>query len=343
MKKIFLALSILGFQAQAATPFGVGQRDFTFKDEPRIRTLVTHVWYPVEATAKMIQTSERGPFEPVMAAKDAPIVKAPSGGFPIVLLSHGSGGKAEKLFWFAQALVHNGAVVIGVDHQGTMTRDNSADGLVRVWERAKDLSFALDKVSESADFKPFLNLSKVAAAGHSIGATTVLLLAGGRFSYGKLSSPIPKCGTTDDPFYAKLCTQMKSIDFKSYKREIVEGDYSDPRVKAVVAFDPGYVRWFQVNSLQHLKARPHLFIADRLANTEEDDIMSKEFLKILSTKETEVVPDSIHMSFLSACKPKIPTDDQELKVLCADNDKKLAIQKSVSEKSLAFLHKSGAM
>ena len=177
--------------------------------------------------------------------------------------------------------------------------------------------------------------------GHSAGGTTALLLGGARLSYGRFTSPIPKCeGSSDDPYFAELCTQMKKINFKSFSRVTVEGDYKDSRVTAIVALDPGFAKSFDPTSLKTMKAEPMIFIAEKLREP-QDEIFSKEFIDLLPNKSVEIIPGSVHMTFLSACKPNIPLEG-ELKALCSDNNQKLKIQSEVAVKSLAFIQKTCA-
>lgn len=337
----FQKLIVLGafvvFAAPAFASYGVGQREFTFNDTPRARNLKTFVWYPVDSKLKTSPIEELGPFLPVMVAKDAPLVALPKT-FPIVMISHGSGGSANRLFWLVEHLVKNGFIAIAVNHPGNMIRDNSGDGMMRVWNRAPDLSFALDHVLKTSEFKNRLDVSRVGAVGHSAGGTTVLLLGGARLSKAKFKSPIPNCAGTKDPFYKKLCDQVKAADLNSYSKEAVEADYTDPRVTAVVSLDPGFAESFDANSLKNMKAKTLVLIADKV-NEPENEIHSRDFLKLMPTPTSEVVPNSIHMTFLTACKTVRPEDDPEEKELCAKNEDKLRIQKEVSEKTLAFFNK----
>jgi len=338
MRGLALLFLVCGISAFGEDGFKVGQKDYIFQDPARGRSLAAHIWYPIDAqTPVVIPVIKGNPFLPVVATKNAPLPSYPQQ-FPVVLLSHGSGGKADKLFWLTEKLVKDGIIVVAVDHQGNMTGDSSADGMMRIWNRPQDLSFVLDRVLEQKDFKGRLDLGKVAATGHSAGGTGVLMLAGARLSSEKFQSPVPYCSGTKDPFYGQLCNQLKSLKLSSYPKKTVEGDYSDSRVKAVVALDPGFARSFETTSFKHLSAKPLVFIAERI-NTPHDEIFSKEFSHFLPTGAHEIVPKSFHMTFLQACKTDFPKDDAELKELCIENDRKLRLQKEVARRTLEFFRK----
>jgi hypothetical protein len=92
---------------------------------------------------------------------------------------------------------------------------------------------------------------------------------------------------------------------------------------------------FNRDSLKHLKAKPLLFVADRI-NAPQDEIYSKYFLQIFNSAEAKFIPKSYHMSFLQSCKPDFPSDDPELRELCVENSQKLLIQKEVANQSIAM-------
>jgi len=201
------------------------------------------------------------------------------------------------------------------------------------------LLFGLDQVLKEPEFGSRLDMARVSAAGHSVGATTVLLLAGARFSLAQLGNPTPNCAGSKDPFYRKQCDEFKVLDYKAYGKEVVEGDHSDSRIKSVVALDPGFSRSLQLASIGKLRTRAFVFVADKLASP-QDEIYSRDFFKLLPAENVELIPNSIHMSFLMACKERLPLEDAELKELCSDRIQKLQVQKAVAEKSLQFLQKS---
>jgi predicted dienelactone hydrolase len=330
MRFVMTLIMFIGIAAFAS----IGQKTQNYKDAARSRTLTTFIWYPAPETSKAIAVGH-GSFQPVMAAVDAPLLKQ-SGKFPVILLSHGSGGKADKLFWLTEQLVKNGFVVIAVNHVGNMTGDNSGKGLIEVWERPRDLTFALDRVLSQPDFKNSLDTDRIAAIGHSAGGTTALLLGGAKFSPDRFQSPVPHCLGTKDPYFAVWCKEIQSLDLKSYKKEITGGDHSDRRVSAVIAFDPGFAKSFDSKSIGKIKNKTYIFIAEKLY-TPFDEIYSKEFSGLVGKENSEIVPSSVHMSFLQACQAKYPKEDPELSELCANNDLKIEIQEKTAAKTISFL------
>ncbi len=329
MKLIVLLCALVPGLAFSA----LGQRSYSFKDTERNRAVQTFVWYPSEESSK-VKPLTKGPFAPVLAAVDAAVYKQPKQ-FPVALLSHGSGGTADKLFWLAEYLVQQGVIVIAVNHAGNMTGDNSARGLLAVWLRGQDLSFALNQVAALNEFSGRLDLAKVAAVGHSAGGTTALLLAGARLSKDSFVSPVPNCKGTKDPYFAALCSALETIDIKSFEREAVNKDYSDKRVAAAVAYDPGFARSFSNETLVSVKDKVKVFIADKILSP-QDEIYSRKFAEILGPKTAEVVPPSFHMNFFQKCIPGVAKDDNELIVLCAGDDLKTKIQDEVKRKTMEF-------
>jgi hypothetical protein len=94
---------------------------------------------------------------------------------PLVAISHGTGGAATQMAWLAEALSEAGFTALAVDHHG----NNSVDGYLPQgfafwWERAVDLSFALDAVTAGEP------AGAVGAAGFSLGGYTAAALAGAR-------------------------------------------------------------------------------------------------------------------------------------------------------------------
>lgn len=156
-----------------------GYKTGTIKDTSRSnwqydgpRPLSWSAWYPTLDEPPASQPGAQATILTEAALK-------PNGTFPVVLLSHGTGGTAESLGWLARHLSRTGYVVIGANHHGnTWGEPYLPHGFVCWWERAKDLSVLLTSLATTGFFADRLNLDKVSAVGFSLGCHTVLTLAG---------------------------------------------------------------------------------------------------------------------------------------------------------------------
>ena len=144
-----LAVSMLRADQEPAASFrvGIAFRSFT-PNEPynwrgaKTHALPTTIWYPAAASAaeQPLQIPGLTFFVLGNVAQNATISSAPAK-FPLILLSHGTGGTALSLAWFASALAARGFIVAGVNHPGNNAADPyTVEGFSTWWERARDLT-----------------------------------------------------------------------------------------------------------------------------------------------------------------------------------------------------------
>ena len=100
------------------------------------------------------------------------------------MLSHGSGGQHRRAGLAGGALAQNGALVLGVNHPGSTSGDSSLRCSIRKWERAWDVSAALDTVLADPNFAPHIDPERIYSIGFSMGGETTLQLAGLRGDIG---------------------------------------------------------------------------------------------------------------------------------------------------------------
>jgi len=165
--------------------------------------------------------------------------------FPVVLLSHGTGGTAESLGWLARALATSGFVVLGANHHGnTGLEPYLPEGFLCWWERATDLSVLVSDLQMCGFFAGRLDLDRLSAVGFSLGGYTALALAGARTSmeqFGLWQSEFdnPIGGPKEFPNVAASIPMLKSKSqaFRvSWARH--GDDFSDARVSSVLAIAP---------------------------------------------------------------------------------------------------------
>src|SRR5580698_2857828 len=180
-------LAALGLPAQAATPLTAGEaaRSTTTQSaaarnhgNPTLRILV---WYP--ATEAETEIDLGPPGNPIFltgrVAAGAPFADAAR--HSLILLSHGFGGVARQLTWLGAPLARHGYIVVAVDHPGTNGRDGvTAEGAYAPWERAGDLTTALNLVLADPQLAPHIDTARIGVAGFSLGGFTAALEAGAR-------------------------------------------------------------------------------------------------------------------------------------------------------------------
>src|SRR5580704_19507327 len=189
-----LTVMIVGLRAGfGATTYEVGMSSRVFKPAharnwrgAKTEALITTIWYPVSMDAAVHEEPvvigpPEGPlFLAGSAAADAPIAAAPAK-FPVVMLSMGRVGSALQLAWLGIVLARHGYIAIGVNHPGNNALEPyTAEGFALWWERAIDISDALDALVSDPTFGPHVDEARIGAAGFSIGGYTVLELAGAR-------------------------------------------------------------------------------------------------------------------------------------------------------------------
>ncbi|WP_456386801.1 alpha/beta hydrolase family protein [Profundibacter sp.] len=120
---------------------------------------------------------ELGPFT-ITAGLNAPVT---AGQFPVVIISHGSGGNRLGYLTLAQALAEAGHVVLMPEHFGNNRDDNFLEGKTRNLElRPRHISLCIDDIACNEILAGAVQTDQVAVIGHSMGGYTALAVAGGQ-------------------------------------------------------------------------------------------------------------------------------------------------------------------
>ncbi|MEM1399807.1 MAG: alpha/beta hydrolase, partial [Pseudomonadota bacterium] len=195
-------------------------------------------WYPTEAGVAEEDVFIGSYFTMGPVAIEAPLVASPAR-FPVVLLSHGTGGSAVMMGWIGRRLAQAGFVAIAVDHHGNCgSEPYQAEGFICWWERPADLSVALTELASQSPFEGRLNLNQAFAAGFSLGGYTVLSLAGALTDHSLFEQWLKTqpgfTGPREFPDLAgKLPDLLKTSNVFRQSFDRQGHCYRDPRVKAI--------------------------------------------------------------------------------------------------------------
>jgi len=292
----------------------------------KTHALVTDIWYPADPTA-VEQTqwigSPASPFAKAgKAAPDAPVIAAPEK-LPLILLSHGTGGSSLMLAWLGTALASHGYIAAAVNHPGNNAFEPyTIQGFSIWWERANDLTSALNAMLADSTFGPRIDPRRIGAAGFSLGGFTVIEIAGGigdfsRFeAFCKSSNADGMC--TDPPEFPGLSSKISALakTDPALQTALREGaqPHRDPRIRAVFAIAPALGPAFAPDSLATISI-PVQILAGSADSIVPLDTNAKFFASHIPGAQLTIIQEVGHYTFLATC---LPVGDQTQPQLCLD-------------------------
>ena len=278
----------------------------------RTRALVTTLWYPVVAGTPMSQHDIGPPASPLFRlgrwAEDG---RPAAGPFPLLALSHGTGGSAEIMAWLASALAARGYIVAAVNHPGNNALEEyTAEGFLLWWERARDLSVMIDHLLRDRTFGGRIDRTRLGAIGFSLGGYTGIEIAGGRTDPQRFldfcRSPEAE-GCADPPEFPKLFARWQELQTTdpNFRRFVGQAgrSYRDPRIRAVFAIAPALGPAFIPESLRGIRV-PVAILAGA-----DDPIVpvrsnAQRLASLIPGATLSLVPGGVgHYTFLATCTP----------------------------------------
>ncbi|WP_033068885.1 alpha/beta hydrolase family protein [Thalassospira australica] len=264
----------------------------------RSRPLAASIWYPAGTHIYRAPVGKSAIWQSVDAYIGAAI--AP-GKYPLVLLSHGSGGNMDGIGWLSSALALRGAIVLAVNHPGTTSGDSSPRRTVQLGVRAMDITATLDQVLSNPEFAPYIDTDRISAVGFSLGGTTVLNLAGVQFdrdAYGDYCAEFQD-NAQDCAFLAKGGVRLDHLpdDF--------ETTHSDPRISSIVAIEPGMTDAVKSESLDGIDEDILFIRLGREHGWRAADVgpNGSNILARLGNAQLAVFSPANHLTFLAECVP----------------------------------------
>ena len=150
-----------------------GYRQIAVSDPIKQANIPVLLFYPTHTPAT---GAALGPYQ----LEVSPAAPAAAGRFPLVLISHGSGGTHILYRTIAMHLARHGYIVAIPEHPGNNRIDNSLYGTVdNLVNRPRHVRLVLDAVIADVELGDSAQAGNAAVIGHSMGGYTALAVAGG--------------------------------------------------------------------------------------------------------------------------------------------------------------------
>jgi predicted dienelactone hydrolase len=362
MRAAALLFGLLCTHAVIAEP--VGEVDRHYVDEHRRnwdgngpRPLETAIWYPAKAVDAAAAAQPNGAlFETPAVVRDA-VLADTHDKYPLVLLSHGTGGCAGALLWMGHYLASHGYVVAAINHHGNTCAEAKPDprGYLLWWERAQDLRVALDRVLADPLFGTRIDSRRIGALGFSLGGYTIITVAGARIDrarYLRFCSSSARdftCGPQHEyPDAPELFEQLEKSDPVVQNALKHSGDsYREPRVRAVFALAPVFGSGFAAKDVAdiHIPVEIVVGAADTVAPPATN---AERFATLIPGARLVEIPGKVgHYDFVPSCteEGKKMAAQMSIERLCYDDPSvdRHAVQDEVRSLALEFFNRNLAL
>jgi predicted dienelactone hydrolase len=186
-------------------------------------------------------------------------------------------------------------VVLSTSHPGTVGDDQSAAGRYRLWDRSRDVSFALDEVLKTPKWAALIDHDRIGFVGHSFGGWTGVSLAGGRYDAAGQRAFCAKTRTKD-----LYCDATLKDDIASVPAKDSGNSFKDDRIRAFYIMGSGPGQGFAADSLKAISAP---FVVDTAQFDEILDPLtnSTNLARQIPTAK-EVVRPVGHFAYVPECR-----------------------------------------
>lgn len=224
----------------------VGTASIEIDDKTSGRKFVSELWFEAAAGAMIEGFAVRPPLRAIAIARNAePALDQRKR--PLIVVSHGNWGTRFSQGWLAVRLVNAGFVVLSTSHPGTLGDDQTVAGRLRLWDRSRDISVALDEVLKHPKWSALIDETRIAFVGHSFGGWTGISLAGGGFDPAAQREFCSKSLAKD--FY---CDGTLKDDITGIPTEDAANSFKDKRLKAFYIMASGPGQGFSEDSLKSI-------------------------------------------------------------------------------------------
>ncbi|MBB6521659.1 alpha/beta hydrolase family protein [Pseudoteredinibacter isoporae] len=243
MKNLSVAILLILGVILSSTGFArsIAKFEMDLYDSERERPIKLNIWYAAKADCnselKCINSKTEKP--------------------KVAVMSHGAMGSVQSMNWLAYPLAAQGYVVVGVNHFGeswVYGRENiNPAAALKLWERPKDISIALDKLAQQSPFDQTLDLENILAVGFSSGGSTVLALAGAEYQYELAQKHCEENASTDLSCRYTQESHLPELPQEAY------GSFKDHRITQLIALDPAAGHITKPESLKSIDSKVLVF------------------------------------------------------------------------------------
>lgn len=256
------------------------------RDQEHDLTFPMLLMYPTNAASTSVTF---GPFT-LEVAMNAPVAE---GRFPLVMISHGSGGSNLTHRTLGRHLAMNGFVVCMPEHPFNNRHNNELQYTIQnMIYRPRHIRMAIDEIFSHEKFKSHLDFENVAIIGHSVGGYTALALAGGAPHTQALVALCQKTAQTNEPYWITL---LRKNGITSQSITVT----ADHRVKALVLFAPDVSLFMSEGALRNVHVPALLLVAEKDYMPQETIAVLRDGLPERAQLTHRVIKNAGHYSFLS--------------------------------------------
>jgi len=321
----FIIITLLTSCTQkSAAPLGppVGLIRLSLEDPVRLnwdkthpRPLILSIWYPAEYGSQMEEIGippQRPVFIGGYAARKAALSET-SKTYPLIMMSHGTGGAGMQMMWLGRELAAQGYIVAAIDHHGNTAAEDKFDprGFRMPWERAKDISTVLNLLLDDSDWGNRIDKNNIGAVGFSLGGYTVTALAGGRLDFEQFKAfcESPRKDVTCDeqseyPEAGKAFDDMlQSNPILTQQMDEHKNDYKEPRIRAVVTLAPAITQALTEKSLSEIDI-PYMTIVGENDVIAPMETNANQLFNNIANAQIHYLGKSGHYVFLNECNKR---------------------------------------
>ena len=298
---LILFFPLLACNNASEKVFNIGQKSFEFIDEERNRPLKVEVWYPTNDSFQ--QTGQKKTKEDIFKVLETvPNAQFVDQKFPLLMVSHGTGGNRFSLTWLIERMVKEGYIIVSVGHYGNTTSHKLPREFVKWWERAIDIQFVLDNILANDELNQYIDQTKIGGVGFSLGGYTNIALAGGLVDRtyhegdkeNKKRELPPEFPQTDEV----IDFEHDSLILSSYQK--YANEVKDERISAFFVMAPAIGFGFHSTSQVADISAPIYIVAGKGDTNTPVEHNAKNYHKLIKTSELHLLGDSVdHYVFLN--------------------------------------------